>query len=121
MTIIDTLKLARSLQSKGGFSQETAEATAEAINEALASGVATKADIADLKADIASLSVATKAEIASLSVATKAEIGALSVATKADIVSVKAEISRLDSKMTVAMWAIGINAAATIAMLVKHW
>lgn len=74
MAIIDTLKLSRSLQGKGGFTQEAADATAEALNEALGSDVATKADI-----------------------------------------------KYLDNKLTVLFWAIGINAAATIAILVKHW
>jgi hypothetical protein len=111
MTIIDTLKLARSLQSKGGFTQETAEATAEALNEALnSSGVATKADIAGLKADIAGLSIATKADIDRLAVSSKADIGRLD-----------SRLNLLDGKITIALWAIGINAAATIAMLVKHW
>jgi hypothetical protein len=45
MAIIDTLKLARALRDKGGFSPEAAEATAEAFNEALAEQVATKVDI----------------------------------------------------------------------------
>lgn len=74
MAIIDTLKLSRALHDKGGFSQEAADATAEALNAALGEDVATKADIA-----------------------------------------------RLESKMTVMMWAVGINAAATITMLVKLW
>ena len=81
MAIIDTLKLARALSDKGGFSINAAEATAAALNEALGEDVATKADISGLKSDIA----------------------------------------RLDSKMAVMMWAIGINAAATITMLVKLW
>ena len=74
MAIIDTLKLARALSDKGGFSINAAEATAAALNEALGEDVATKADVA-----------------------------------------------RLDNKLTVMMWAIGINAAATITMLVKLW
>jgi hypothetical protein len=45
MAIIDTLKLARALHAKGGFSQEAADATAEALNAALGEDVATKADI----------------------------------------------------------------------------
>jgi 3-hydroxy-3-methylglutaryl CoA synthase len=85
MAIIDTLRLARALHDRGGFSQEAADATAEALNAALGEDVATKADI-----------------------------GRLEVATKANI-------DRLDSKLTVMMWAIGINAAATITMLVKLW
>lgn len=80
MAIIDTLKLARALHSKGGFSQETADATAEALNAALSEDVATKADVSRLDG----------------------------------------KIDHIDSKLTVLMWAIGIDVAATIAMLVKH-
>ena len=45
MAVIDTLKLARALHDKAGFSQEAADATAEAINAALGEDVATKSDI----------------------------------------------------------------------------
>jgi len=45
MAVIDTLKLARALHDKGGFSQEAAVATAAALNEALGEDVATKTDI----------------------------------------------------------------------------
>ena len=48
MAIIDTLKLARELRDKGGFSQEAAEATAEALNDALGDEIATKRDVTDL-------------------------------------------------------------------------
>ncbi len=74
MAIIDTLKLARALHEKGGFSQEAADATAEAINSALGEDVATKSDI-----------------------------------------------KLLDGKITMLIWAVGLNFAATITMLVRHW
>ena len=74
MTVIDTLKLARALHNKGGFSQDVADATAEAINAALGEDVATKSDI-----------------------------------------------KLLDGKITLVLWAVGINVAATVPMLVKHW
>jgi hypothetical protein len=45
MAIIDTLKLARALRDKGGFTQDAAEATADAFNAALGDEVATKSDI----------------------------------------------------------------------------
>jgi hypothetical protein len=45
MAIINTLKLARALHEKGGFSQDAADATAEALNDALGADVATKADM----------------------------------------------------------------------------
>jgi hypothetical protein len=85
MAIIDTLKLARALHDKGGFSQEAADATAEALNAALGEDVATKADIKMLDGRITS------------------------------------EANRLDGKITMLLWAVGINVAATITMLVKHW
>jgi hypothetical protein len=62
------------LHDKGGFSQEAADATAEAINAALGEDVATKSDI-----------------------------------------------KLLDGKITLLLWAVGINVAATVTMLVKHW
>ena len=49
MAVIDTLKLARALRDKGGFTQEAAEATAEALNSALGAEVATKRDIAEVE------------------------------------------------------------------------
>lgn len=45
MAVIDTLKLARALRDKGGFTDDAAEATAEAINEALGAQMASKADL----------------------------------------------------------------------------
>jgi hypothetical protein len=85
MAIIDTLKLSRALHDRGGFSQEAADATAEALNAALGEDVATKADIDRLDSKL------------------------------------DAGVARLDGKLTMLMWAVGINAAATVAMLIKHW
>jgi len=45
MAVIDTLKLARALRDKGGFTEDAAEATAEAINDALGPQMASKADL----------------------------------------------------------------------------
>jgi hypothetical protein len=95
MAIIDTLKLTRALRDKGGFTQEAAEATAEALNEAFGADVATKADIALVRADITQLETATKGDIA----------------------VVKADIARLDGKLNVVIWAIGIIAALVVAIL----
>jgi hypothetical protein len=57
----DTLKLAWALRDRAGFSQEHAEAAADALAEAVSEQVATKQDVIDvrsegeaLRADIAS-------------------------------------------------------------------
>ncbi|MGH7061205.1 MAG: hypothetical protein ACREFH_12515, partial [Stellaceae bacterium] len=52
MATIDTLRLSRVLRDRAGFSQDAAEATAEALGEAIGGEVATKADIAGLRAYI---------------------------------------------------------------------
>ncbi len=114
MAIIDTLRLARALHDRGGFSQEAADATAEALNAALGEDVATKADIERLE-------VATKANIDWLEVATRTNIERSDVARKASFDLLDSRITHVDSKLTVLMWAVGINAAATITMLVKLW
>jgi hypothetical protein len=70
MAIIDTLKLARQLRDKGGFSQEAAEATAEALNNALGDEVATKRDVTDpgtgLRGKMAQLRTELRSEITQL-------------------------------------------------------
>ena len=45
MAVIDTLKLARALRDKAGFDESAAEATAEAINDALGAQMASKANL----------------------------------------------------------------------------
>ena len=68
----DTLKLARALRDKAGFSQEHAEATADALADVVGGQVATKQDMADLRAEIAALRTEMHAEITNL----RAEISA---------------------------------------------
>jgi hypothetical protein len=53
--MIDTLKLAHASRDKAGFSQESAEATAEALNDATTAGAATKADVGELSGKLAAI------------------------------------------------------------------
>ena len=102
MATIDTLKLAHALRDKGGFSEEAAEGTAQALNEALGQGVATKADFAELRGEIKAL----EGRITGLD---------------GKIAGLEGRIAGLESKVTMLMWVVGLNIAATIAVLVKHW
>ena len=43
------------------------------------------------------------------------------VATKADIKLLDVKLTAMEGKLTLLIWAVGINVAATITMLVKHW
>jgi hypothetical protein len=70
----DTLKLARRLES-AGFSPQQAGDTAEALAEAMSGAeLATKADVAAVKTDLAAVEAALKAELAAVRAELKAEI-----------------------------------------------
>src|SRR6266545_3046490 len=71
--------------ARGGFTPEQARASAEALGTALSEAVATKSDVAELKADL-------KGDIAEL----KAEIAAVEIRLDAKIAAVE---SRLDAKI----------------------
>ena len=84
----DTLKLARALRGKAGFSQEHAEATADALAEVVAAQVATKQDIKDLGNEIAALRSEMRGELA----AVRGEIGTLRAEMRSEIAALRAEI-----------------------------
>ena len=63
--IFDTLHAAKALTA-AGFEAEQAEAITDTIRDAFTESVATKADIAGLKADMAELKAELKADIAEL-------------------------------------------------------
>ena len=139
----DTLKASRNLKA-AGFDEPQADAIIDTFGDAFSDTVATKTDIAEVKADIAKLegftkaeiaevkadiaklAVATKADIDKLAVATKADIDKLAVATKADIdklaVATKADVADLKADMlkvavAVAVGIILANATMTIALI----
>jgi hypothetical protein len=60
--IVDTYKLITNLKARG-FTEEQAQGVTEAINEIDLSHLATKADIAELKAEIRTTSSELKADI----------------------------------------------------------
>lgn len=74
----DTHKAVKVLRDAGA-DEHLAEAVVDTIGSAMGENVATKTDIAELKADIDELKVATKADITELKVATKADIAELKV------------------------------------------
>jgi hypothetical protein len=85
MAIVDTPKLARELRDKGGFSQEAAEATAEALNNALGDEIATKRDVTDL-------SIGLRGEMAQLRTELRSEITQLSADLRKGMADSRAEL-----------------------------
>src|SRR6266702_3206109 len=82
----DTLKLARALRDKAGFSQEHAEAAADALAEVIAEQVATKQDVKDLGTEL-------RAEIAELRNEMRTEIAALRTEMRTEFTAIRAEMA----------------------------
>jgi hypothetical protein len=61
--LFDTLRLSRTLRDKGHFTPEQAEALAEALGEAAQGDLATKADLANLEAELKADIAEVKADI----------------------------------------------------------
>ncbi len=94
--VFDTLQASRKLQA-AGISETHAVAIVSSMSEAFSDTVATRADIAEVKADIA----------------------ALEATTKSDIAEVKAEIANLRAEMFRALWIQGGSIVALIVGLLK--
>ena len=88
----DTLKLARALRDRAGFSQEHAEAAADALAEAVSEQVATKQDVADLRGEMKAEFAAVRSEIDALRVETQAEFAAVRAEMQAEFAAVRAEM-----------------------------
>jgi hypothetical protein len=88
----DTLKLARALRDKAGFTQEHAEAAADALAEVVVDQVATRQDIIELRTEL-------RAEIAELRTELRAEIAELRSEVRAEIADVRAEIAALRTEV----------------------
>ena len=66
--LFDTLRRSRALRDKGHFTAEQAEALAEALGEASHEDLATKADLAAVRTEMAELKTELKTEIAGIKV-----------------------------------------------------
>ena len=90
----DTLKLARALRDKAGFSQEHAEATADALAEGVAEQVATKQDLKDLETRLG-------AAIGDLRNQVRTEIAAVRTDLRTEIVAIRAEIHAAEPRVII--------------------
>ena len=143
----DTLKFAKRLK-EAGFTEQQAEALADAEAEFIEQNLATKRDFADIKRDIADvkrdikeLEVTLRNEIKQLDVALRNEIKQLDVTVRGEIkqldVTLRGEIKQLDVKieqirsdlardlkdleyrMTIKLGTMMVVAVAAMATLVK--
>ncbi|MBW4090308.1 MAG: DUF1640 domain-containing protein [Proteobacteria bacterium] len=130
--LFDTLKLSRRLE-QAGFTHDQAVGAAEALSDAISGDLATKADIAELRAEIATLGAELRAEIATLGAELRTEIasvrtdlssGLASVRTelRTEIASVRSEIAAL--RTSTAQWiiaAVFVNIVTITGAMFAIW
>ncbi len=116
----DTLHAAKALTA-AGFEAAQAEAITDTIRDAFTESVATKADIAELKAelkaDIAELKAELKADIAEV----KADMAELKAELKADIAEVKADMAELETRLTADMAGLRVDMASLETRLAERF
>ena len=121
----DTLKAATRLQ-RAGFDQDKARALVSTFAEGMVENLATKQDLVLLATKEDLLPLATKEEIAELAskdelaavraeMATKNKLAALRAETTAGFATLRAEIAKVQERMTVRM---GTAIGAAVAILV---
>ena len=101
-----------------GMPEPQAEMVTTLLGEAQAlttDELATKADIREVKADIAHLEAATRADIARLEAATKADIAAARAEAKADNAAVRADMKAMELRLVIKL---GMMLAATFTMTI---
>jgi hypothetical protein len=132
----DTLKFAKRLK-EAGFTEQQAEALADAEAEFIEQNLATKRDIADIKRDIADvkrdikeLEVTLRNEIKQLDVTLRNEIKQLDVTLRGEIKQLDVKIEQIRSdlardlkdleyRMTIKLGTMMVVAVAAMATLVK--
>ena len=117
MVLFDTLKFSRKLED-AGFSHKQATGAAEAFSEVVNEGVATKADIRELKTDIKESRTEFKTDIKQLRTEFKADIKELRTELKADMR--EAEIRR-KSDMRLVKWMFAFIIVAIVIPLIRDF
>ena len=110
---IDTLKLAKRVR-QADFTDLQAEALAEAVGEATVEGVATKLDIAELRAELKQDIADLRTELKQHSAGVRQEIEGLRAEMRQESAALRVEMAALESRML--RW-MGAGFAATIAVL----
>ena len=93
MTVLafDTHKAVKELRAAGA-AESLAEAVVATVGAAMGENVATKADIADVRTELAEVKAELKADIAAVQTELKADINELRAELKADIAAVQTEL-----------------------------
>ena len=121
MLAFDTHKAVKALK-EAGFDDPQAEAVVATVGEAIGGSIATKADIAEVRAEITELRTATKADMTELRAEMKTDIAELRAEMKTDIAELRAEMADQFSILYRHLWSmaigiVGFTAGLTVALV----
>ncbi len=116
--VFDTLKFAKRLK-EAGFTEQQAEALADAEAEFIEQNLATKRDIADVKRDIKELEVTLCNEIKQLDVTLRGEIKQLDVKIEQFRSDLARDLKDLEYRMPIKLGTMMVVALGAMATLVK--
>ena len=105
----DTLKFSTQLR-EAGFSQEQADTLTRGLQEALTSTVATQADVAEVKTDLAGLRAEVKTDLAGL----RAEV-------KTDLAALRADMSTGFQAVYRHLWLMGMGIIGAMFLLLRYF
>ena len=121
----DTLAAARAMEA-AGVERRQAESIAMTMRDAVTFGAATKADITDVRREIADVKAELKEdiadvrrEVASLRVELKEDIAGVKTEFKSDIAGLDNRMARLEVRLVKIVFAVAGGQAAIIVTLLK--
>ncbi len=121
MSTFDTLHAAKTL-TQAGFAPPQAEAITDTIRAAFSDSVATKTDIAELRAEMAALRTELKGDLAELRTELKGDIAGL----RTDMAGLRTEIQAVEMRTAERfealykhLWLGAVGIVATIAALIR--
>ena len=116
--IFDTLHAAKTL-TQAGFAPPQAEAITDTIRAAFSDSVATKTDIAELRADMAGLRAELKGDVAAVQAKLEADIAAVQAKLEADIAAVKTDMAEQFAALYKQLWVMAVGIVGLTVTLVK--
>ncbi len=113
----DTYKAVKALR-EAGADEALAEAVVATVGDAIGGNVATKADLAEVKAELKSDMAAVKTDLAEV----KAELKSDMAAVRADLAEVKSDIAEVEARLYRHLWAmaagiVGLTVSLTVALV----
>ena len=113
----DTHKAVKALR-EAGADEALAEAVVATVGDAVGGNVATKADLAEVKAELKSDMAAVKTDLAEV----KAELKSDMAAVRADLAEVKSDIAEVEARLYRHLWAmaagiVGLTVSLTVALV----